>query len=275
MNTPDENVESSPTTEAESAEVEQVETPVTTETPEGSAAETPEPKKVTETQKRINTLTRKRHEAEQETERLRQENERLKAQTVESEPQAPEESAFETDAEFQVATAKYGAELAAHKATTAVRAETQASTQAQLAAARESEVATKKQAFEANVESKRDNFADFDQVAYNHQFMDSEMAEIIFDMDKGPEVAYHLGSNLDEAARIHALPAVLRARELTKIEFQVEALKPKVVSGAPDPITPLGQSETVDTVGVNGENIKDADAWRQWDYERQLAKRAK
>jgi len=125
---------------------------------------------------------------------------------------------------------------------------------------RQEDVKTKKVAFEANLEGKRANFEDFEDVAYGHNFMDLDLAEQIFDMEKGPEVAYHLGAHLDEAERIFALSPVQRARELTKLEFQVEALKPKMVSGAPDPISPLGNSETVQT----DPDKMTADEWRIW-----------
>ena len=52
------------------------------------------------------------------------------------------------------------------------------------------------QIFNDNLDTKRDHFMDFESVAYGHSFMDMDLAEQIFDMDKGPEVAYHLPEQL-------------------------------------------------------------------------------
>ena len=90
--------------------------------------------------------------------------------------------------------------------------------------------------------------------------MSMDMAERLMDMDKGPEVAYHLGSHLDEAERIFALDPINQAIELTKLEYKVEALAPKKVSDAPDPITPIGNAETVN----KSEDDMTDDEWLTW-----------
>ncbi len=248
----DENVAPSTTPEAE------VKTEVEAE---ASATEKPEEaKKPNKVQTRINQLTREKHD-------LRQENEMLKGKLktpeapVAPKPDlvAPNPDNFDTDQDYQTANAQYYADVSL-KATDA-RIETQNQDVAQQQ--RQDSIQAKKVAFEANLAEKRGNFEDFEDVAYGHTFMDMELAEQLFDMDKGPEVAYHLGSNLDVAERIFALDPVQRARELTKLEFQVEALSPKKVSDAPDPIKPLGNSEAVDEAGVNGENLS-TDDWQAW-----------
>ena len=229
---------------------------------EASATETPEEvKKPNKVQERINQLTREKHE-------LRQKNAEFEARlktletpaTSKLDLVAPDPDKFDTDQEYQTANAQYYADVSL-KATND-RIDTQNQDLAQQK--RQDSIQVKKTAFEANLAEKRGNFEDFEDVAYGHSFMDMELAEQLFDMEKGPEVAYHLGSNLDEAERIFALAPVQRARELTRLEFQVEALKPKKVSDAPDPITTLGNSEAVDDVGVNGDNIKDTDEWQRW-----------
>jgi len=228
-----------------------------------SATETPEePKKVNKVQERINQLTREKHETRQENADLRARLDKLEAGPAVKAPDlvAPDPDKFDTDQEYQTANAQYYADVSLKATDDRLAVENQETERN----TRQQTIETKKKAFDENVTSKRENFQDFEDVAYGHKFMDMDLAEQIFEMDKGPEVAYHLGAHLDEAARIFALNPVQRARELTKLEFQVEALKPKVVSGAPDPITPLGNSEAVDTAGDNGENIKSADEWREW-----------
>ena len=233
---------------------------------EAGATEKPEVPKKDRFQSRINQLTAKNHETEQRNVELES---RIKA--LETKPAAAEEpdlvapnpNDFDTDQEYQTANAQYYAEVAGNAADARVNANNEATAQANERQTQQDSIKAKKSAFEEKLDSKRGHFEDFEDVAYGHQFMDMDLAEQIFDLDKGPEVAYHLGSNLDEAARIFALAPVQRARELTKLEFQVEALKPKVVSDAPDPITTLGNSESVDEVGVNGENLS-TDEWQKW-----------
>ena len=212
------------------------------------ALQEPEPKKVNKVQERINQLTREKYEARQETAALEARIKQLETSTPaikEPEVVAPKEDDFEDYSKYQQANAKFVAETASNAAYDRITAENQVRDQASKETARQTELQTKKAGFDANLAEKKGNFEDFEDVAYGHQFMSVDMAERLFDMDKGPEVAYHLGSNLDVAEKIFSLPPIQQAIELTKIEFQVEALKPKLVSGAPDPITPLGSSEQV------------------------------
>lgn len=215
-------------------------------------------------QKRINQITREKHEA-------RQKNAELEARIaeLESKPKSvtetdaaprPKEDDFDSDADFQSALIEHAAEVATEKALKKVREENDSRDQTTRKNEAQTALQAKKTAFEANVDAKRENFEDFDEVAYGHQFMDLDLADQIFGLDKGPEVAYHLGSHLDEAERIFALPPIQRARELTKLEFQVEELKPKMVSGAPDAIKPLGNQEKA----VENPDDMSADDWQKW-----------
>ena len=258
QNTPshDENAVPSPALEAEVKPQGQVEAGAT-ETPE-------EPKKVNKVQERINQLTREKYEQRQENAELKARLDKLEATpTAPATPEArvaPNEDDFDTPQEYHQANAQYYADVSGDAAQAKVTQQNQENTETARNRKQQEVVEAKKKVFEENLNSKRGNFEDFEDVAYGHSFMDMDMAEQIFDMDKGPELAYHLGSNLDEAARIFALTPVQRARELTKLEFQVEALKPKVVSDAPDPINPLGNSETVQT----DPDKMNADEWRDW-----------
>lgn len=255
---PDANVESSTTPEADEKAKGQ---------PEAGATETPV-KKVNKVQERINQLTRKNYDQKHE-------NEDLKARLLklEQEPPkiaeapvtrvAPNEDDFELSSDYHTANAKYYADVSGDAAEKRIVASDSANTEKAAQTARQTEIEGKKAVFEKKLEAIRGNFEDFEEVAYgnNKQFMDMDLAEQIFELDKGPEVAYYLGSHLDVSERIFALPPVKRARELTKLEFQVKALKPKLVSGAPDPITTLGNSETV---AETDPDKMTADEWQAW-----------
>ncbi len=258
-NTPshDVNAAPSPAPEAEAKPVEGGAEASATETPE-------EPKKVNKVQERINQLTREKHQQRQENADLKARLEALEQAKPEVKPQervAPNEDDFDSLQDYHKANAQYYADVSGDAAQARVTASDSANKETEAQDARRTQLEAKKAGFEEKLAGIRDNFENFEEVAYgNTQFMDLDLAEQLFDLDKGPEVAYHLGSHLDEAERIFSLNPVQRARELTKLEFQVEALKPKMVSGAPDPISPLGKSETVQT----DPDKMTADEWRIW-----------
>lgn len=66
-----------------------------------------------------------------------------------------------------------------------------------------------------------------------------EFLELAATSDAGAKLIHHLGSDLDEAARIVSLPPLQMARELTKLELKLSQTKAKPVSNAPAPITPI------------------------------------
>ncbi len=74
------------------------------------------------------------------------------------------------------------------------------------------------------------------------------MADAIMDSDKGHEIAYHLGKNPAEAARIAKLSPVAAIREIGKLEDKLSKLPPKTITNAPPPIKPVeaGAATTVD-----------------------------
>ena len=257
QNTPshDVNADSSP-----APEVTETGNPVT----ETSATETPdEPKKVNKVQARINQLTREKHEERQKNADLEKRLAALEskpAETKETPLVAPKEDDFTDLSDFETARSQHIADTAAQTAYDRLKAENNSRDDQARQTTRQQELQTKQAAFNKSLDEKREHFENFEEVAYGHAFMDTDLAEQIFDTEKGPELAYHLGSHLDVAEKIFSLPPVQRARELTKLEFSLEALKPKVVSDAPDPITPLGGS---DKVNKSQEEMTDAE-WLSW-----------
>ena len=91
----------------------------------------------------------------------------------------------------------------------------------------------------------KSEFQDFDAALGNLQFvgLPQDFLEFTAASDAGAKLIHHLGKDLDEAARIAALTPVQRARELTKLELKLnQPAKPKPVSQAPAPITPIAGS---------------------------------
>lgn len=92
-------------------------------------------------------------------------------------------------------------------------------------------------------EDARTKYDDFQDVVYNPDLRITEaMAEVIKVSEIGPEVAYHLGKNPDEAKRIANLSPLAQAREIGKIEASLSSNTPpaKKASSAPAPIRPVG-----------------------------------
>ena len=233
---------------------------------DGSAAETPEQvKKPNKVQERINQLTREKHEERQKSAELEKRLAALESKPAVEEKTvtaAPKEDDFDSYSDYETAKEEHIASRAAQVAYERLAAEQGTKSAASQAEARAAELKTKKAAFDQIVDTKRGNFEDFDEVAFGHNFMDVDLAEQIFDIgEKSAEVSYHLGSNLDVAEKIFNMTPVQRARELTRLEFSLKALTPKKVSGAPDPIKPIGGS---DKSGNKSESEMTDKEWLNW-----------
>lgn len=85
----------------------------------------------------------------------------------------------------------------------------------------------------------REKFADYDTVTRNPNVpITPAMLEIIRDSDVGPDLAYHLGRNVTEAARIAALPLNRQAVELGKLEAKITSPK-ATTKQPPAPVQPV------------------------------------
>jgi len=86
-------------------------------------------------------------------------------------------------------------------------------------------------------------------------FMNKDLLDAAMAVEDGPAVLHHLGTNLDEAERISALPPIRKAAEMAKLSAKLAAPKTVPVSGAPTPIKPLNGSPnpTVDLQRVADE----------------------
>jgi hypothetical protein len=68
----------------------------------------------------------------------------------------------------------------------------------------------------------------------------AEFLEAVTAMDGGHKVLHHLGQNPEEAERLLSLPPLRMALELARLETKVGQAKAPPVSNAPAPITPVG-----------------------------------
>jgi molecular chaperone GrpE (heat shock protein) len=109
---------------------------------------------------------------------------------------------------------------------------------------------------------------DFDEVIERPVFTDT-MKSVIFAMDNGPTVAYHIGKHPEIAGKFVHLAPEQQIYEIFKIEQSLLLSEnKKKISSAPPPIEP---------VGITGTSEKDPSKmstaeWMEWDRQREIAK---
>lgn len=128
-------------------------------------------------------------------------------------------------------------------------------------------------------EEAMDKYEDYKQVVYNPNIpISSVMAETIRESHIGPDLAYYLGSNPQEAHRISQLPPYLQAKEIGKLELKFESNPPAVkkTSSAPapiNPITPTGNgSGRYDTTDPRSIKTMTASEWIEAENQRMIKK---
>ena len=164
----------------------------------------------------------------------------------------PNRAAFDDPAAFDAAVQQWHALETARVARETVRqAQADAARDAAAQRQREADEAAARQQREANDRMLADwntrrakaleTMPDFAAVAERADVTISPpMAATIMQIENGPQVAYHLGKNPAEAARIAALPPLNAVFELGRLAASLAAPKPPAVTRAPDPIRPVG-----------------------------------
>lgn len=134
------------------------------------------------------------------------------------------------------------------------------------------------EAFAERVEEAMDRYDDYEQVVNNPNLHITDvMAAAIKASEKGPDVAYYLGTNPKEAARIARLTPYAQAMELGKVEAKLAADPPvKKTTAAPDPIKPVAArkstSGVVDTTDPRSTQNMSTSEWIAAERQRQIAK---
>ncbi len=100
--------------------------------------------------------------------------------------------------------------------------------------------AARQAAWAEQVDAAKAVYHDFAAVAFSQSVpMTPAMGEVIMSSESGAALAYHLGTNVSEAARIAKLPPLEAARELGRIEANLSAPKPRTATKAPPPVRPV------------------------------------
>jgi len=239
-----------------------VETPVS-ETPEIQAVEVPEnpeegqvgeqkandeaDKKEPWFKRRIDELSREKHEYRRQAEQMQRMLEQQQAIMQQLQPPKPEPQALQPpkpedfpggqyDPRYIDARIEYAEAAAAERAYQRLQAETQQREQAR----QQSELQTRIQTAEA---AARGKYADYDE-AINGLAADPQLAanpvirQALFGTDNGAEIGYLLGKNLDVAYEIaNAGNPILAGMKLAELMNRAPR---KTVNAPPSPIKPLG-----------------------------------
>lgn len=118
--------------------------------------------------------------------------------------------------------------------------------------------------------SGKSEFDDFDDTLGNFKMLGGltqPLLEAVTQLPDAHKVLHQLGQNMDEAARILALPPVPMALALAKLSQSAPKAKP--VSKAPPPIKPIDSAPT----GTKSPEDMSMDEWIEW-REKDLAKRS-
>lgn len=221
-----------------------------------------QPKKNRGVQKRLDELTANWRSAERRAERLEALLE--KTLTKPSEPlpaQEPVKQATEPTVDQYKTYEEYVGALADYKAEQKFREWENRQKQAEAQKAKAEQQTT----FQKRAEEFRLAHPDFDEIVFSDETPISEvMAEAISISDKGPQVAYHLGLNREEARRIFDLSLrnpVAAGLEIGRIEARLSLPQPRTTTKAPPPIQPL--SAGGGTLSPDPDNMT-TDEWVQW-----------
>jgi hypothetical protein len=219
------------------------------ETQESAPEETTEPENTSEKpkksgfQKRIDELVREREESRQEA-RFWAEQARAKetnqhnAGESKAEPDQPKgppkADDFDNYEQYIDALTDYKTDQKLQKFQES-QAEGQRKQQDELAQRRQS------QQLNDRFTEGREKYQDFDLVARNPSVpITQEMAHAIADSELGADMAYHLGSNPEEAAKIANMQPQAQLRALGRLEARLESKPVETeASKAPEPITPV------------------------------------
>lgn len=244
------------TGQVEGGEVEQEisqapETESTTAQPEGRQADSgaesatangtdeAESKRQDAVQQRINKLVKQRHERDRENEQLRKRLAELEAVKQEQALKPPKQEDFPDYDDFIVERAKFRMQQE-------MQQERQKQAEAEKQKLAQEQMAKVAQTFTERVNEARKVYQDFDDIALGDFPMSQAMYDTIAMHEKGPDLAYYLGSNPDEADRLASLPPLQASAELGALAVKLDRPKPKKVSTAPDLVTPVGSNNGAD-----------------------------
>ena len=207
-------------------------------------------------QKRIDRLTQEKYRLRAELDFLRsqQPQQAQPAQQAQQPSQAPKLEQYNSIEEYLDA-------LADHKASQKFDHLAKEREAKESQTRQQQEVAKLHESYTKQTEQARQAYGDFDDVVQDPDLPISQaMAEAIMRSTNGADVAYYLGKNPDQAARIASLDPFSAAVEIGRIAATVVRPQPRKTSNAPPPIQPVGTRATPAT----DPDKMSPDEWMKW-----------
>ncbi len=207
-------------------------------------------------QKRIDRLTQEKYRLRAELDFLRsqQPQQAQPTQQAQQPSQAPKLEQYNSIEEYLDA-------LADHKASQKFDHLAKEREAKESQTRQQQEVAKLHESYTKQTEQARQAYGDFDDVVQDPDLPISQaMAEAIMRSTNGADVAYYLGKNPDQAARIASLDPFSAAVEIGRIAATVVRPQPRKTSNAPPPIQPVGARATP----VTDPDKMSADEWIKW-----------
>lgn len=205
----------------------------------GKEDEQQKPKKKSRAQRKIERQARELKEKDQEIEKLRNGGQESSASKEDGKVLAVEEidiDDYEDFEEYQAAV-KEAKEVAKSKAdATTPEAKKEEGNEDKLNADLSKRIGYMQEDGAADYEN-------FDEVVRNEELpLTQAVLEEITQSEQAADIAYFLGTNIDRAKKLAAMSPRQMAKEVLKIEIELEKKPNKVVrvSNAPDPINPVG-----------------------------------
>lgn len=231
-----------------------------------------EPRKSGE-QKRIDELTWHRRQAERRSKALESENSELRAQLTTRQTAQPEQTKSSNRPDKRLADFNFDED--AHQAyLDDFYGKAAAETVKQREAKEKAETSRKERMtkFREREELVRNEVEDYEDVAYSAPINET-VADLITDMEDGPQLLVHLGKNPGIAKRISSMSRELAAAQLVllsdRLATEREQVKAKPVSKAPPPPPKIDATEPA--IEKSPSEMSDAEfaKWRK----RQIAQR--
>ena len=220
-------------------------TDVQTEEPQNTGDDAAEPRRRNSIGQRIGELTRQKYElaaknAEYERRIAEIEARQNQAKTGDASggsSDRPTPDKFDTYEQWVEAITEY---KAAQKADERIQSYFSRQKEEEALAKAEETRNEARRTYQNNVTKAEERYADYHEVTADLPVTEN-MAFFILGHEKGPDIAYYLGRNPDEANRIRNLSPVQQGYEMARLEAKLETPQAaaKAVTNAPEPITPV------------------------------------
>ena len=199
------------------------------------------------------------------TENERKAKERLeRIREASQSAQPPKVDAFDDYNDYLIAMAAHQSVAALDKRQASEVEEEAASHKARVEAIEKQRQTELAEAWSEQVAEARTKYADFDKVVQDSSLpITADMVQVITSSDLGADIAYHLGTHREEAARISQMEPLDMARALGAIEARLSLPKPKMNSDTPEPISPVKPKASARTKDPEKMTFAEYNAWRE------------